>query len=269
MLIKSEKSHKENNYLEYITKDTNNEIHNKLNEIRKELVNVTSYLEKEKLQNIRKRLYEIEKKTQITRTERTRLLNELTEISNNLKFERKNMISDYRDDNYVNLQDIEYMLDDLDDYYKPILVQGLFNDNYQMSKYQIIKISREMSIDTYIDKVIPFIRILINEKKTTEQKLQLDIGINLVHITDNKRIRFYTKSENIKYLPSSNTEDILNELLASLYEKFKEDLQLCRTSSSFVYESVEELNIHFHRVDLQRGSHIYLLLIGLKLKKLQ
>ena len=55
MLIRSEKSHKENNYLEYITKDTNNEIHNKINEIRKELVNVTSYLEKEKLQNIRKK----------------------------------------------------------------------------------------------------------------------------------------------------------------------------------------------------------------------
>ena len=41
------------------------------------------------------------------------------------------MISDYRDDNYANLQDIEYMFGDLDDYYKPILVQGLFNDSYQ------------------------------------------------------------------------------------------------------------------------------------------
>ena len=111
-----------------------------------------------------------------------------------------------------------------------------------------------MPIDTYMDKVIPFIRILIKEKKTTEQKIQLDIGINLVHIIDNKRIRFYTNSENIKCLPSSNTEDILNELLASLYEKFKEDLQLRHTSSSFVYESVEDLNIHFHKVDLQRGG---------------
>ena len=119
------------------------------------------------------------------------------------------MISDYRDDNYVNLQDIEYMLGDLDDYYKPILVQGIFNDNYQRYNCRGYP-TREMSIDTYIDKVIPFIRILINEKKTTEQKIQLDVGINLVHITDNKRIRFYTKTENIKCLPSSNTEDILN-----------------------------------------------------------
>ena len=111
-----------------------------------------------------------------------------------------------------------------------------------------------MSIDTYLDKVIPFIRILIDEKKTTEQKIQLHVRINLVHITDNKRIKFCTKSENIKCLPSSNAEDILNELVASLYEKYKEDIQLCRTSSSFKYKSVEELNIHFHKVDLQRGA---------------
>ena len=47
MLIRSEKSHKENNYLEYITKDTTSEIHNKINVIRKALVNVSSYLEKD------------------------------------------------------------------------------------------------------------------------------------------------------------------------------------------------------------------------------
>ena len=45
-LIRSEKSHKENNYLEYITKDTNNEIHDKINEIRKQLINITSYLKR-------------------------------------------------------------------------------------------------------------------------------------------------------------------------------------------------------------------------------
>ena len=86
MLIRSEKSHKEDNYLEYIAKNISNEIHNKVNDIRKELVNVTSYLEKEELKQIRKRLHGIENKTQITRTERTRLLNEPTEILTNLKF---------------------------------------------------------------------------------------------------------------------------------------------------------------------------------------
>ena len=56
----------------------------------------------------------LKKKKQIARTERTRLLNQLTEISTNLKF-KKNMISDYRDANYAHLQDIGHMFDDLDD----------------------------------------------------------------------------------------------------------------------------------------------------------
>ena len=89
MLIRSEKSHIKNNYVEYISKDINNKIHNEINEIRRQLVNVSSYFKKEYLNQIRKRLYEIEKKTKINRTEKTKLLNELTEISTNLKFEKK------------------------------------------------------------------------------------------------------------------------------------------------------------------------------------
>lgn len=80
------------------------------------------------------------------------------------------------------------------------------------------------------------------------------MGINLVHITDNKIITFHTKSENIKCLPLSNTDAILNKLLTSFHKNYQEDIQLCRTSSSFVYESVEELNIHFHKVHLRRGA---------------
>ena len=51
-----------------------------------QLVNATSYLKKQELNQIRKRLYDIEKKTKINRGEKTKLLNELSEISTNLKF---------------------------------------------------------------------------------------------------------------------------------------------------------------------------------------
>ena len=58
------------------------------------------------------------------------MLSELNNIANSLKFKRKNIVSDYRDNNYVNIEDIEYIFGDLDDYYKPILVKGLFNNSY-------------------------------------------------------------------------------------------------------------------------------------------
>ena len=71
--IRSEISHKENNYLEYTNKDINNEILNKINDIRIQLVNVSLYLKKEQLVKIRKRLYEIEKKIKINRSEKNKI----------------------------------------------------------------------------------------------------------------------------------------------------------------------------------------------------
>ena len=71
--IRSEISHKENNYLEYTNKDINNEILNKINDIRIQLVNVSLYLKKEELVKIRKRLYEIEKKIKINRSEKNKI----------------------------------------------------------------------------------------------------------------------------------------------------------------------------------------------------
>ena len=55
-------------------------------------------------------------------------------------------------------------------------------------------------------------------------------------------------------MPSSNSNEILGQLLTSLYEKYQDDLKLSQESSSFVYESVEECNIHFNKIDLRRGA---------------
>ena len=61
------------------------------------------------------------------------------------------------------------MFDDLDDYYKPILAQGLFNDNYQRY-YCRGDQTRQMPIDEYIDKVIPDLKILIDQKNNKSTK---------------------------------------------------------------------------------------------------
>ena len=112
-----------------------------------------------------------------------------------------------------------------------------------------------MFIDTYLDKVKPYLLALIDEKKVTEKKIQLDIGINLVHTTKpNDRITFYVKTDNVTCLPSDNTEEILDLLIASFYEKYKDRLLLCRINNRYVYESVDGLAIHFHKIDLKRGS---------------
>ena len=96
-----------------------------------QLFDVSLYLNKKALYDIRKRLYDIEKLTKINRSEKNKLLKEINSISVDLKFERKKMISDYRDDNYANIDDIEYIFGDIDNYYQPILASSLFNNGYQ------------------------------------------------------------------------------------------------------------------------------------------
>ena len=96
--------------------------------------------------------------------------------------------------------------------------------------------------------------MLIDESKAYEQKIQIDICFNMTHISDNRRITHLSFSDNVICMPSSNTNEISRQLLTSLYKKFQDDLELSGESSSFVYESVEECNIHFHKIDLRRGA---------------
>ena len=87
--------------------------------------------------------------------------------------------------------------------------------------------------------------------------MQLDIAINLIYLTSSNRITFYVKSKNIECYPSSNSEEILNQLFDSFLKYFNDKFLICRTDSSYAFESVEGLSIHFHKIDLKRtGSHI-------------
>ena len=194
---------------------------------------------------IRKRLNEIDKKTSISRGEKTRLLNELSRILLDLEYMKKHINFNYDSSNYFALKDLEYTFGDLDDYYKPILAKDSFNGNYQMYTCSGDK-DRDMDIDVYLDKVRPYLITLINEKKISDQKIQLDIAMNFRHITKNDRITFC--------LPSDNSEDILEQLINSLRNHYEDKLLICRTDSSYVYEIVEGLSIHFHKIDVNRGS---------------
>ena len=114
--------------------------------------------------------------------------------------------------------------------------------------------TRSRSVKSYLDNIISYLTMLIDENKGEDQKIQVDIGFNMVHIDDKRRITHFSKSDNIICRPSSDTSKILDELLSSLYEKYQVDLTISHTSSSFLFESVEECNIHFHKIDLRRGA---------------
>ena len=103
-----------------------------------QLFEVSPYMHKKALKDIKKRLHAIIKLTKITRSEKNKLLKELNSISVDLKFERKKMISDSKDYNYANIDDIEYMFGDIENHYQPILTSSLFNNGYKDSILEAI-----------------------------------------------------------------------------------------------------------------------------------
>ena len=226
-LIRSEPAINEEKYISYLNNDSNNDIHNEINKITIQLFEVSQYMSKKALKDIKRRLHAIKKLTKITISEKNKILKELNSISTHLKFKQKNMISDYRDDNYANIDDIEYIFGDKDNYYQPILTSSLFNNGYQRYHFRGDP-DRNMSVNTYFDKIIPYLRMLIDENKLYEQKIQLDMGINMVHISEQRRITHFSRSNNVICLPSSDTNKIINKLLTSLYEKNEEDLLISK-----------------------------------------
>ena len=179
-------------------------------------------------------------------------------MSIDLKFTQKPMISAYKDDSYENIDDIECIFGDIDNYYAPVFSSSLFNNGGRRYHFRGDPM-RNMSVKEYLSKIEPYLRQLIDVNKVYEQKTQLDIGFHMIHIDDKRRITHFSRSDNVVCIPSSDTNKILNELLTSLYEKYQKDLQLSRTSSSFSYESVEECNIHFNKIGLRGGACTLLL----------
>ena len=224
----------------------------KSSKIRLQIIELGMQLDKSDRDAIRKRLKEI-RKLNLTKRQSKKIFEELTTISNDLQFKRKHINSAFDSSSYYGLKDLEYILGDLDDYYKPILAKDSFNGNHQMYSCRGDKDSY-MSISNYLDTVKPYLFALIDEKNTSSQKVQLVIAVNLIHLTKSDRITFYVKSKNITTAPSDKTNEIIYQLYDSLFKYFEDKLMICRTDSRHVYESIEGIDIHFHKIDLRRGS---------------
>ena len=156
--------------------------------------------------------------------QRRRLLEELTKIFNDLQFKRKHIDSGFDSPNYYSLEDLEYALGDLGHYYKPILAKDSSDGNYQMYSCRGDK-DKTMYITEYLDKIRSYLFALIDEKRnSSSQKIPLVVSINDSLIYD------------------------------SLLKYFNDKLMICRTDSSYVFESIDRFDIYFHKRDLKRGS---------------
>ena len=104
-------------------------------------------------------------------------------------------------------------------------------------------------------------------KSKGEWKIQITMGIIFVSfIGKNETQVMHTKSGNIEIMIGTDTSDIINELIDSFMKKYQEGLETKMKGSSYIFERVDLLEYHLHKISLNRGSSYIISPIWLKSK---
>ena len=153
------------------------------------------------------------------------------------------------------------MVDNIDDdyYFKPILVESSFKENYKYYE-SIGDKSKSLSVEQYVDMIKPYLSNLINENKaietsSNEWKTQINMHVNFVSSNDTGKIRtIFVGSDNEEITLGNETDDIIKGLINSFLNKYQNEKIILRNGSNFVFESIGLLSYHIHETILRRGN---------------
>ena len=139
-LLKSESNPAERNYMKYFNNSTNDDtyddkIKGKINDIRIILSRLGNIVTKNDRKKIKKELYEIEKKQNLSDNEKEEIYDHLVELVNTFDKKEEYKHSDHDDLDYFGIRELEKLFDDIDivddNYYKPVLARSSFKGNYE------------------------------------------------------------------------------------------------------------------------------------------
>ena len=113
--------------------DDDGKIRDEISDIRVIVSRLGDIITENDREKIKKELYEIENKKNLSDEEKEKIYYNLVELVNKLNKKEKYRCHDLDDLNYHLIRDIENLVDkiDGDDYYKPILAKSSFDENYK------------------------------------------------------------------------------------------------------------------------------------------
>ena len=122
-LLKSESNPAESNYTRYFNNSTNDEIKSKINDIKLVLSRLGNIVTKNDRRKIKKDLYKIEQKRNLSDNKKKKIYYDLIKLANTLNKKEEQKHSDLDDLDYFGIRDIENLfINNGDNYYKPVLV---------------------------------------------------------------------------------------------------------------------------------------------------
>ena len=128
-----------------------------------------------------------------------------------------------------------------EDYCKPIITNGAFNNNYIQYESKGDK-DKVLTLSEYLDMIKPYLSDIINDHKTLgivrfyshnktwldktqrEWKIQLTAAVNFISSKDSDETRnMRVKSNNVEIMMGSETDEIIKELYKSILQSIKKD----------------------------------------------
>ena len=156
-----------------------------------------------------------------------------------------------------------------EDYYRPIIAKGAFNDDYIQYESKGDK-GKNLSMKKYLNMIKPYLSDIINDLKAqgkwiihsgnkimenktqSEWKIQLTMAINFISSKDSDETRtMHTKSNNVEIMMGSETDGIIEEIIL---EKYRKGLEESMRGSEFVYNSNDALYYNLTKISLNRGE---------------
>ena len=94
-----------------------------------------------------------------------------------------------------------------------------------------------------------------NYKSIGEWKIQITMRIIFISFIDKNETQvMHTKSDNVEIMNGTDTSDAINKLINSFIKRYQEAIQTKMKGSSYIFERIDLLEYHLHKISLNRGS---------------
>ena len=161
-----------------------------------------------------------------------------------------------------------------EDYHKPIITNGAFNNNYIQYESKGNK-DKILTTSEYLDMIRPYLSDIITDHKTQgewkihlgntktehktqgEWKIHLTMAINFISSKDSDETRtMHAKSDNVEIIMGNKTDESIEGIFESPLQRYQEGLEQSVRGSKFIFDSVNALYYDVNKISLSRGGHI-------------
>ena len=142
--------------------------------------------------------------------------------------------------------------------YQDNITHGLksaFDGNYVLYESRGDK-DGKLALYEYFDKIKPHLKDTIDDYKSKgEWKIQITMRIIFISFIDKNETQvMHTKSDNVETMNGTYTSDAIHELIDSFMKRYQEELETKMKGSSYIFERIDLLEYHLHKISLNRGS---------------